>query len=106
MKPNQIEMARIRSGALRWLILTTAEYFRPQGVYTEQVLDVIQTTYPDCTHHELRREIDYLEERELVSVAKDPLDKWFVSLKRYGIEVVQYTCPCDPGISRPMITQA
>lgn len=103
---NPIEMARIRSEALRWLILSTVEYFRPQGVNTEQVLDVLQHTYSDCTHRELRRELDYLETRELVSIAKDPLDKWFVNLTRYGIEVVQYTCPCDPGISRPRITQA
>jgi hypothetical protein len=103
---NPIELARIRSGTMRWLILYAINIARPQGIYTEALLAIIQGTYPDATHLEIRRELDYLEERELVRISKDPLDRWFVDLQRYGIEVVEYTCPCDPGISRPTITQA
>ena len=103
---NPTELAKIRSGTIRWLLLYTIDQTRPQGIYTEALLAIMQGTYQDATHREIRRELDYLEERGLVHIAKDPLDRWFVKLDRYGIEVVQYTCPCDPGISRPTITQA
>jgi hypothetical protein len=101
-------IARVRSETMRWLILVTVDMTRARlkGMNTAAVLAIIQATYPDTTHLELRKEIDYLVERELVRIEVDPLDNWFVTLMRYGIEVVQYTCPCDPGIARPMITQA
>lgn len=102
----QVIVAKVRRETMRWLILNTVNISRPQGMYTEALLPIIQSVYPDATHLEIRRELDYLEERELVSIEKDPLDRWFVNLKRYGIEVVEYTCPCDPGIARPTITQA
>lgn len=103
--PTAIELARIRSGTLRWLLLYAINVSRPKGVYSEVLLSIIQATYQDATHLEIRRELEYLAERELVHVEKDPLDRWFVKLGRYGIDVVEYTVPCDPGISRPTITR-
>lgn len=105
MTPQAI-VAKVRRETMRWLILNTVNISRPQGMYTEALLPIIQAVYPDATHLELRRELDYLEERELLAIEKDPLDRWFLNLRRYGIEVVEYTCPCDPGIARPTITQA
>jgi hypothetical protein len=74
-------------------------------MYTEALLPIIQSVYPDATEHELRRELDYLEERELVKIKRDPLDRWMVELARFGIDVAEYTVDCDPGISRPKFTQ-
>lgn len=103
---NPAILAKVRRETMRWLILHTLNYARPQGMYSEALLPIIQAVYKDATQHELRRELDYLEERDLVSIEKDPLDRWALNLKRYGIEVAEYTCPCDPGIARPTITQA
>jgi hypothetical protein len=103
---NPAEIAKARRETMRWMLLVAINISRPRGINTAALLPIIQATYPDATHLEIRRELDYLEERELVSIEKDPLDNWFVKLLRYGIEVVEYTCPCDPGIARPTITQA
>lgn len=100
------EMARARRETIRWMLLVATNISRPRQINTAALLPIMLATYPDATHLEIRREIDYLEERGLVRIAKDPLDNWFVELTRYGIEVVEYTCPCDPGIARPTITQA
>jgi len=97
---------KARREAIRWFLLVSINISRPQGMYTEALLPMIRAIYPDATHREIRVELDYLEERDLVSITKDPMDRWFINLKRYGIEVVEYTVPCDPGISRPQITQA
>lgn len=103
---SPIELARIRSGTMRWLLLYTLNYAKPQGMYTEAILPIIQATYPDATHREIRSELDYLLDRELVKIEKDPVDRWYVKLDRYGVDVVKYDVPCDPGISRPTITRA
>jgi hypothetical protein len=103
---NQAQMIKARREAMRWHLLVIANVSRPSGVNTAAMLPVIQAVYPDATEREVRAELDYLEERGLVKIAKDPLDNWWVELRRYGIDLVEYTVECDPGISRPRITQA
>jgi hypothetical protein len=100
----QAQTAKVRRESLRWFLLTALNHARPQGMYTEALLPIMQSVYPDATHLEIRTELDYLQERGLVEIAKDPTDRWFARLDRYGIDVVEYTVPCDPGIARPTIT--
>lgn len=105
MNMNPVQLAHVRRGAMRWHLLTAINLSRPQGMYTSGLLPIIQSVYPDATEHELRRELDYLEERQLVKIHRDPLDRWMVELARFGIDVAEYTVECDPGIARPNITQ-
>jgi hypothetical protein len=108
MTPNltPTQIARARRGALRWFLLSAANTARPVGIYTEALLPIIQSVYPDATHKEIRTELDYLEERGLMKIKRDPTDRWFVDLTRGGVDVVEYTVECDPGIDRPKLTQA
>lgn len=96
-----IDHARIRREAIRWHLLTVANVARPQGVYVEGMLPVVQSVYDTATELELKRELDYLEERRLVTIQRDGMDRWFVSLTRHGIDLVEYTVPVEPGIARP-----
>lgn len=104
MTPTQI--AKARRGALRWFLLSAVNTSRPIGIYTEPLLIIIQSVYPDATQKEIRVELDYLEERGLAKIKKDPHDRWFVDLTRDGVDVVEYTVECDAGIDRPKLTQA
>jgi hypothetical protein len=96
-----IDHARLRREALRWLVLLTLNNARPIGAYEGIVLSVAQSEYPDATALELRRELDYLHERELVAVDKQPTGRWFAALTRHGVDVAEYTVTCEPGIARP-----
>lgn len=96
---------KARREAIRWHLLSLVDLSRPAGIYTEALLPVIQSVYPNATHQEIRRELDYLEARELVTIERDPMDRWFVDLTRTGIEFVEYTIEAQPGIARPTITQ-
>lgn len=98
-------MQKIRREAMRWHLLSAVNVSRPYGLYTEALLPIIQAVYIDATHLEIRTELDYLEERELVHIKRDGLDRWFVELTRHGIDFVEYTIEAQPGISRPVITQ-
>lgn len=105
MSVQSPQLLKIRREAMRWHLLATINVSRPHGMNTEALLPVIQAVYPDATHLEIRRELDYLEERELAKIEKDPLDRWFVDLTRHGIDFVEYTIDGQAGISRPIITQ-
>lgn len=97
----QIDQAKVRREALRWLILLTLNNARPMGAYEGPVLSVAQSEYPDATAIEIRRELDYLHGRELVTLRKEPSGKWFSNLTRHGTDVAEYTIDCEPGIARP-----
>ena len=96
-----IDQAKVRRETIRWQILLTLNNARPVGAYEEVVLSVIQAMYPDATALELRREMDYLADRKLVDLRKEPAGRWFADLTRYGIDVAEYTVDVDPGIARP-----
>lgn len=96
-----IDPAKIRRESMRWLIILTLNNARPIGAYEELVLSTVQAMYPDATALEVRRELDYLHDRELAEVAKEPSGRWFAELTRIGVDVAEYTVDCDPGIARP-----
>ena len=100
-----IDMAKTRREDMRWHLLSAVNLSRPVGIYTEPLLAIVRAAYPDATHQEVRVNLDYLEEREMVRISKDPLDRWMVDLTRTGIDFVEYNIDAQPGVSRPKITQ-
>ena len=65
-------------------------------------MTVARAEFPDMSPDELRRELDYLRDRGLVTI-KTPPDgsAWRCDLTRYGIDVAEYTVDVEPGIARP-----
>lgn len=93
---------RIRREALRWLVLLTLNNARPIGAFEGPILSVAQAEYPDATPLELRRELEYLAERDLIELDKQPSGRWFSHLTRHGVDVAEYTVDCEPGVARPV----
>lgn len=96
-----IDLEKQRREQLRWLILTTLNAARPLGANEHLVLSTVREVILDVGSIELRRELDYLDERGLAKLKVPPNGIWFAELTRDGIDVVEYTCDCDPGIARP-----
>ncbi|HDS5467820.1 TPA: hypothetical protein QHY01_004518, partial [Enterobacter asburiae] len=46
-------------------------------------------------------ELDYLADRKMVDLEKKPSGDWFADLTRLGVDLVEYTVECGPGIARP-----
>ncbi|WP_413206731.1 hypothetical protein [Rhodospirillum sp. A1_3_36] len=96
-----VDPAKARREYLRWLIILTLNNARPIGAYEGPVLTVAQAEFPDATALELRKELDYLADRKLVDLRKEPTGRWFAELTRYGVDLAEYTIDCAPGIARP-----
>ena len=97
-----IDPTRVRREALRWLVLLVLNNARPIGAFEGPVLSVAQAEYPDATALELRRELEYLAERALIRLDKQPGGRWFAQLTRHGTDLAEYTVDCEPGIARPV----
>jgi hypothetical protein len=95
------DLHKLRREDIRWQILLTLNNARPIGAYEQIVLTVVRASYPDATQIEVRRELDYLQGRELVDIERRPDGRWFCDLTRTGIDVAEYTVSVEPGIGRP-----
>lgn len=96
-----IDSAKARRESMRWTILLTLNNARPIGAHEHLIRTTIMAIYPDVTPHELRVQLDYLSDRRLIEIERDPSGPWRAELSRCGIDLVEYTIPCEPGIARP-----
>ncbi|AKH64899.1 MULTISPECIES: hypothetical protein [Photorhabdus] len=96
-----IDVARVRRESLRWSLLVALNKTRPYTASETLLLDISRAIYPDVTALELRKELDYLADRKLIDLNKQPSGSWFADLTRMGVDVVEYTVECAPGIARP-----
>jgi len=95
------EHAKIRRETLRWYLLLALGNARPEDLAEEIVQSTMRAIYPDATPVEVRRELDYLAGRDLVALRKEPSGRWWSRLTRHGMDLVEYTIDCEPGIARP-----
>jgi hypothetical protein len=96
-----IDVERANRENIRWLILLTLNSARPVGARESLILATLRAVPAPLTEHELRRELDYLEERGLVHILGRDSPQWSAQLTREGVDVVEYTVPCEPGVARP-----
>lgn len=96
-----IDPAKVRRESMRWYILITLNTSRPVDPHEAVVLSTIQGMYPDATALELRRELDYLVDRKMVTVEKLPSGPWSAGITSLGVDVVEYSVDCRAGIARP-----
>lgn len=96
-----IDIVKRRREHIRWILLRALDNARPEGTNESVLLMTIQGLYSDATQREIRRELDYLRDRRVVSIADQHTGLWHAELARYGVDIVEYTVECEPGIARP-----
>lgn len=96
-----IDLEKARREELRWMILRALYAAQPIGTTEIIVMKAMEPVVPDVTLIEVRRELDYLAERDLATVLNSDTPVWFAKINRHGIDIVEYTVPCHPGIARP-----
>lgn len=98
---HEVDLERAAREEARWRILRALDAGRPIAVAETIILRTLQDIQLPITPHGLRRELAYLEDRGLVEVGGRDGPVWTAELTRYGVDVVEYTVACDPGIARP-----
>lgn len=98
---NLVDVEKSRRETLRWLVLLTLNAARPLGASEALIISAVREALPDVLQRELRNELNYLVERELIHLTQRDRPQWFAALTRTGMDIVEYTIPCEPGIARP-----
>lgn len=96
-----LDVEKNRRETLRWLIVLTLNAARPLGAGEVLIISAVCEAIPDVTPRELRNEMNYLAERQLIHLVHENRPQWFATLTRVGIDIAEYTIPCEPGIARP-----
>jgi hypothetical protein len=95
------DIEKDRRERLRWHLLRVLDWNRPYTMPDARMWEIATANFPDTTVMEIRRELDYLADRELVALDKSQSSPWFADLTRHGVDIVEYTVDCQPGIARP-----
>lgn len=96
-----INAEKVRREGMRWHILKMLHMSAPYTASEVAVCDTMRSIYPDATALEVRKQLDYLADRELIDLVKQPSGTWFADIARFGTDIVEYTVDCEPGIARP-----
>lgn len=92
---------KARREGMRWHLINTLNKARPYTSSEAFLLDVMRGIYPDVTALELRQQLEYLQDRGLLDLTKQPSGMWFADLNRLGVDIAEYTIDCQAGIARP-----
>lgn len=98
---DEINIDRKQREEARWIILRTCDAARPMAARENQIARILADVALGMTERELRRELTYLAEKQLLSIPNLKAKVWHGSLTAYGIDVVEYTKDAPPGIDRP-----
>lgn len=96
-----IDTAKIRRENLRWYLILALYNARPEELCEEIIQGTMRAIIQDVTPMEVRQQLDYLADRELVKLRKEPSGRWWGDLTRFGTDLAEYTVDCEPGIARP-----
>jgi hypothetical protein len=96
-----IDQDKARREGMRWNLLKALHMAAPYTSSEDFLADIMRGIYPGATQGEVRKQLDYLADRRLIDLVKDPAGTWFADIGRYGTDIVEYTVDCDPGIARP-----
>lgn len=96
-----IDADKQRREFMRWVLLLSLYNGRPYGAQEMVMLSIVQGVYADATKQEVRVNLDYIADRRLIDLKKHPDGRWEAELNNHGVDMVEYTIDCYPGIARP-----
>lgn len=96
-----IDIETAQREEMRWRTLKVLDAGRPIPTAETLILRVLQDVSLPVTPSSLRRELAYLRDRKLIMLIGETGPVWQAALTSLGIDVVEYTVDCLPGIARP-----
>lgn len=98
-----MDLEKAQREEMRWRILKVLDAGRPFPVNESLILRTLQDVSLPATAQELRRQLDYLEDRKLIKLLGVGTGLWSAELTHYGVDLIEYTVDCFPGIARPRL---
>lgn len=100
-RPHSLDLDRLRTEQVRWIILRALDAAAPIGASQDVLLHLLRAMYPDMDMPELCHELEHLALRGLAVIHRYSVDQWIAETTEQGALVVGYCIPCPAGIGRP-----
>ncbi len=84
-----VDMEKARREEMRWVILYALYSAQEIGTSESIIRYAIDPACPGATELEIRRALDYLEERKLIGVERKQI--WYAKINNHGVDVAEYT---------------
>lgn len=98
---HEVDIEKHRREETRWRILKVLDAGRPWPVAEGLVMAALDDVELSITVSDLRKQIRYLRDKQLLQIHGEDQPTWLVNLTAEGTDVVEYTAVCPPGIRRP-----
>lgn len=98
---SEYDLAQAEREEARWRVLIGLDVGGYRPVSETILYRLLHDVSVPLTPHELRVQLDYLEDRGLIQINDKDGEVWSAELTRDGRDVVEYTVSCEPGIARP-----
>jgi DNA-binding PadR family transcriptional regulator len=97
--PAPSDFNRHRREGLRADLLLILNVARPTGASEQLIMRTLGDSYDEVGPNELRKELDYLDDKGLVDISQRHKDVWKAQLSSDGIDVVEGAVTTPDGIS-------
>lgn len=98
---NAADLEQKQREDARWRMLRVLDAGRPIGVNEAIVWRVLHDVKISFSQMQIRRELKYLQDLSLVDIQGEDSETWSANLTASGVDIVEYTVECPPGIARP-----
>jgi DNA-binding transcriptional ArsR family regulator len=98
---HEVDLEKAQREETRWRILRALDAGRPLSVSETVLFRALSDASLPISPVSLRRELDYLRDKNLIKLSGEGGPVWAAELTGLGVDVVEYTIPAPPGIARP-----
>lgn len=98
---HDVDLEKANREETRWRILRVLDAGRPVAVSETVIYRALHDASLPISPAQLRRELDYLRDKELVELTGEDGPVWAGALTGLGVDVVEYTVAAPAGIARP-----
>jgi hypothetical protein len=98
---SELDLEQKQKEEARWRILRILDSGRPVGANETLIFRVLHDVKIPFTLHQVRRELTYLRDLDLVEILDEETETWSAKLSPAGVDIVEYTAECPRGIARP-----
>ena len=98
---HETDLEKAQRDETRWRILRALDAGRPLAVAETVIFRALSDASLDISPATLRRELDYLRDKQLIELSGEDGPVWAAALTGDGVDVVEYTVEAPAGIVRP-----
>lgn len=98
---HEVDLEKAQREETRWRIMRILDAGRPLAVSETVIFRALADASLPVSPNMLRRELDYLRDKGVLSLSGEDSPVWNAELTGDGVDIVEYSVPAPAGIARP-----